>query len=65
MVYMKRAALLVVLLCTGSIAGRCQESPNFITEPRESMRGLLGVNVATEHNGCGGIDISEYASVKP
>jgi hypothetical protein len=58
---MKRVALLIALLCSGPLAMWCQESPDFITDPRETMRGLLGVSVVADHSGCGGFVDKELA----
>jgi FAD/FMN-containing dehydrogenase len=52
---MKQALLILALVYAGAPALWCQDSSDPLTEPRESLRGLLGVSVETDHNGCRGI----------
>lgn len=52
---MRPSIPILVLLCAGASTLSCQESSNPLTDPREALRGLLGVTVETDHKGCGGI----------
>jgi hypothetical protein len=53
--HMKTVSFALALLCGSPLILWCQDSSNLLTEAREAMRGLLGVSVETDHNGCAGI----------